>query len=103
MNFGHTVGHGIESTTELHHGECVALGMLPMCGDAARERIKWLLDKAGLPTEYKFDIQAAAAAASHDKKAENDIINTVTVDEIGSFQFEKINASRLENIMKEVF
>lgn len=103
LNFGHTVGHGIESTTELHHGECVALGMLPMCGDAVRGRIKRLLDKAGLPTECKFDIQAAAAAASHDKKAENDIINTVTVDEIGSFQFEKINSSQLENIMKEVF
>ena len=42
LNFGHTVGHGIESEAELsglYHGECVALGMLPMCGDAVRERL----------------------------------------------------------------
>lgn len=103
LNFGHTIGHGIESITELHHGECVALGMLPMCGEAVRERIKKILDKAGLPTEYRFDIKAAAAAAGHDKKAENNAINAVKVDEIGSFRFEKINTNRLENIMKEVF
>ena len=38
LNFGHTIGHGIEAvkgikgrrTTGLFHGECVALGMLPM-------------------------------------------------------------------------
>ena len=38
LNFGHTIGHGIEAvrgvrgrrTTGLYHGECVALGMLPM-------------------------------------------------------------------------
>ncbi|MBQ2863141.1 MAG: 3-dehydroquinate synthase, partial [Clostridia bacterium] len=34
LNFGHTVGHGIESSegmSALYHGECVALGMIPMC------------------------------------------------------------------------
>ena len=38
LNFGHTIGHGIEAvkgikgrrTVGLYHGECVALGMLPM-------------------------------------------------------------------------
>ena len=37
LNFGHTVGHGIESSADLHalyHGECVALGMLPMCAES---------------------------------------------------------------------
>ena len=42
LNFGHTIGHGIEAvrgvrgrrTTGLYHGECVALGMLPMIEDA---------------------------------------------------------------------
>ena len=40
LNFGHTIGHGIESRgTGLYHGECVALGMIPMCGDAVRQRL----------------------------------------------------------------
>ena len=36
LNLGHTIGHGIESSenlSELYHGECVALGMIPMCGE----------------------------------------------------------------------
>lgn len=41
LNFGHTLGHGIEAVkgiggrrkTGLYHGECVALGMLPMIED----------------------------------------------------------------------
>ena len=40
LNFGHTLGHGIESLYEengLYHGECVALGMLPMCSYARSE------------------------------------------------------------------
>ena len=31
LNFGHTLAHGIEAQGSLYHGECVALGMLPMC------------------------------------------------------------------------
>ena len=46
LNFGHTIGHGIEAvrgvrgrrTPGLYHGECVALGMLPMIEDSALDR-----------------------------------------------------------------
>ena len=40
LNFGHTLGHGIESMhaeNGLLHGECVALGMIPMCSVPVRE------------------------------------------------------------------
>ena len=42
LNFGHTLGHGIEAEcnmSELYHGECVALGMLPVCSEGARARL----------------------------------------------------------------
>ena len=49
LNFGHTVGHGIESSKgELYHGECVALGMIPMCGENIRQRVIAVLKKCDL-------------------------------------------------------
>ena len=46
LNFGHTIGHGIEAvkgikgrrTVGLFHGECVALGMLPMIESKALQK-----------------------------------------------------------------
>ena len=48
LNFGHTVGHGIESSEEmceLYHGECVALGIPPMCGADIREKVTAVLKR----------------------------------------------------------
>ena len=53
LNFGHTLGHAIESANHLgglYHGECVALGMLPMIEDASlRRRTRAVYKKLGLP------------------------------------------------------
>ena len=92
-NFGHTVGHAIESERELHglyHGECVALGMLPMVSDAVRARLLPLLEKLSLPTTVTLDKNRAYQALLHDKKSDVDSITAVIADEIGSFRFEKI-------------
>ncbi|MCF0142212.1 MAG: 3-dehydroquinate synthase, partial [Parasporobacterium sp.] len=39
LNFGHTIGHGIESASngEMLHGEAVAVGMVYMCSEPVRE------------------------------------------------------------------
>ena len=98
LNFGHTVGHAIESERELHglyHGECVALGMLPMVSDAARARLLPLLEKLSLPTTVTLDKNRAYQALLHDKKSDVDSITAVIADEIGSFRFEKIPVSEM--------
>ncbi len=94
LNFGHTLGHGIESQAALregdralYHGECVALGMLPMCAPEVRDRLVSVLKKAGLPTETDIDVQAALAAVSHDKKMDGNKINYVYCPAIGAFEF----------------
>ncbi|MBR2886942.1 MAG: 3-dehydroquinate synthase, partial [Bacteroidales bacterium] len=48
LNFGHTLGHGIESVTDFFHGECVALGMIPMCNQTLRDRLIAVLRKENL-------------------------------------------------------
>lgn len=88
LNFGHTIGHGIESSENgaLYHGECVALGMLPMCGEEIRDKVKKVLEKCELYREIEFDWDEIEKAAFHDKKADGDMVTVTTVNEIGSFE-----------------
>ena len=41
----------------LYHGECVALGMIPMCSAAVRERLIPVLKKLNLPTSTDFETE----------------------------------------------
>lgn len=89
LNFGHTVGHGIEAGSgnpALYHGECVALGIIPMCSDEIRPRVIEVLKKCDLYREINYDWESIAAAAFHDKKADGDKVTVTTVKEIGSFE-----------------
>lgn len=99
LNFGHTVGHGIEASAfgELYHGECVALGMIPMCGASVKGRVISALEKTGLPVSYPFDREKVREALSHDKKSDTKGITAVFCREIGTFEF--INTDT-EELMK---
>ena len=104
LNFGHTVGHGIETASGLSllHGECVALGMLPMCGAEIRERVANTLKALSLPTKAIFNTEVVISAVKHDKKMEGDQINVVYVNEIGKFEFQKMQFSHFESQLREV-
>ncbi len=104
LNFGHTIGHGIESYEDLHglyHGECVALGMLPMCEDEVRERIVTVLKKVGLPTTLDFDADRVYEAVTHDKKADGDQIRVIYVSEIGKYEMKKVSLSDFRETVRE--
>lgn len=108
LNFGHTIGHGIESEEGLHglyHGECVALGMIPMCSENVRARLISVLKKLNLPTEIALNSEKVISAIVHDKKMRDNIVNTVFVNEIGSFEMKKMSvdeiAQKLSAVIKE--
>lgn len=115
LNFGHTVGHGIESllgvgeesgTREdggLYHGECVALGMLPMCAEGVRARLVPILKALSLPTSISVDASLVTRAMTHDKKAGDGFVTVILVDEVGSYREEKMSFSALEKRVKECF
>ncbi len=104
LNFGHTLGHAIEAREEMsgiYHGECVAMGMMPMCSAEVKARLEALLTRLGLPTEYTGDIRAALEFITHDKKCEGGIINAVVCNEIGSFEIIKMSEKEFcERVLK---
>ena len=95
LNFGHTVGHAIEALGNLYHGECVALGMIPMCSDEVKKRLIPLLRMANLPTEYRLDAGALNEFIRHDKKSSADGIETIFVDTPGSWKTEKLSVEQI--------
>ena len=104
LNFGHTLGHGIESESGLgglYHGECVGLGMIPMCSKEVRSRLIPALERLHLPTVVEGDWEKILSLAAHDKKRSGDQISVVFVDEIGSFRMEKMPLEDWKNLIKE--
>ncbi len=103
LNFGHTIGHGIESAANglLYHGECVALGMLPMCSAEVRGRLASVMEKLSLPTKAAVDADAVCAAMLHDKKTAADGTTAVMVDSVGTGYFKKLSPKELENMAKD--
>ena len=100
LNFGHTIGHGIESCGGLYHGECVALGMLPMCGEPIRSRVIDVLKKCNLYRTMEYDWDAISAAMFHDKKADGDTVTIVFVNEIGDFEMKTIPCEEVIEMAK---
>ena len=102
LNFGHTIGHGVESAAQgsLYHGECVAIGMMPMCSDGIRARLQPLLKKLGLPTATQLDKDAIWAAMQHDKKSNSTGFSAVFVEEIGKAYAKTISFDDMKTILE---
>ncbi len=106
LNFGHTLGHGLESLHEengLLHGECVALGMLPLCSPAVRERLLPVLEKLGLPVTCSADPDRVMQAVVHDKKMYAGKIHTIFVETVGSFTEKDLTPDELKSLYLQYF
>ncbi|MBQ8371701.1 MAG: 3-dehydroquinate synthase [Clostridia bacterium] len=104
LNFGHTFGHGVEAEEEMHglyHGECVAIGMLPMCSDSVRARLAPVLEKLSLPTKFSGNLESALGFMLHDKKSAERGIDAVLVDEVGSCRIERMSTNALSDRIRE--
>lgn len=106
LNFGHTLAHAIESENDmqnLYHGECVALGMIPMCSSAVRERLIPVLKKLNLPTSNDFDTEKIISAMRHDKKLMGDDITVIFVPEVGKYEMREVPFDTFAKEIKESF
>jgi len=115
LNFGHTIGHAIESAKNFAflHGECVGLGMKAAMyiafqrGYVSSEDLK-VLDKLlniyALPrTVEGLDIDTLFLFLSKDKKSENGIIKFILPNPVGEAKiFTDLTREELESGMKAV-
>lgn len=114
LNYGHTIGHAIETETgycRFLHGEAVAIGMhlearlSEIMGIADRGdvlKIKSLIESYGLPSELPVDLNADKLI-SHmelDKKVEAGKMKFVLPEKIGKVRIQKgININDIEMAM----
>ena len=108
LNFGHTLGHGIEAvrgikgrrTTGLYHGECVALGMLPMIeSKTLQKRVRAVYRRLGLPLRASYDKQKVLAEMLHDKKAQAGQITLIKVPGLGCWRTDTVPAAALAALL----
>jgi 3-dehydroquinate synthase len=97
LNYGHTLGHAIETATgygRLHHGEAIAMGMefaarlslrLGLCNQTLLDRQRGLLKQIGLPTTLplRIDPQRLLATMELDKKVQGGRIHFVLPKRLG--------------------
>lgn len=105
LNFGHTIGHGIEAyydLTKYFHGECVSMGMFYfITSPELKERLKKICLRMGLPVTDTFDIQKVYELTAMDKKASGDHITTVWVDEPGEAYLKEIPQTELLTLLEK--
>ena len=101
LNFGHTIGHAIESANfgKLYHGECVALGMLYMCSEDIKSRLTIALKRLDLPTEIEISKQDILTALKHDKKGNKDSVSAIFVSKIGECEIREVKCEELINLI----
>lgn len=103
LNFGHTIAHAVESEGKLLHGECVALGMLPMCAQPLREQLKTVLESLNLPTDCKTDKSVILNGILHDKKIGKSTVSAILCENAGSYTVKELSPEKIVEKYCEVF
>lgn len=114
LNYGHTIGHALESLghyRRLIHGEAVAIGMvqeallarrLGLCSDDVVARQRRLITNAGLPTEVPpVRFAQLWTAMQHDKKVSQGRVQCVLPRAIGQVEVRPLERQDVEGWFRE--
>lgn len=117
LNYGHTIGHAVESLTGyriVNHGEAVAIGMvaagaiavnLQLWDKEAAERQDALIKKAGLPTQLPagIDIEAIIDALQADKKVKAGKVRFILPTQIGAVTItDQVPADAIRQVLRQM-
>ena len=112
LNYGHTIGHAIETVSDfaIGHGEAVAIGMVAAARISNKMglfdrgelvRLRSLIGRAGLPTEMPgLEAEAAVQAMRHDKKIHEGKLRFVLPRAIGDvFITDEVSPRLIERVL----
>lgn len=109
LNFGHTIGHAIETQYGLMHGEAVAIGMVcagkisgQVAGFNDTAKVQDLITKYQLPVHLDFDAKKVFEVLVMDKKRVNKEMNFVLLEKIGKAIVQPISLKQLEKIINKL-
>ncbi len=110
LNFGHTIGHALETQYELLHGQAISIGMTYAChiseqltGFKQTGRVVSVLEKYNLPTYASFNKQKVFDVLKMDKKRERKEMNYVLLERIGKGVVKSISLKQLERIIQDLY
>ncbi|MBA4417831.1 MAG: 3-dehydroquinate synthase [Syntrophus sp. (in: bacteria)] len=111
LNFGHTLGHALEKTMGIRHGEAVSIGMVAAArlseakGMVTKDdvaRIERLLAHFGLPRTMIIDREAVIDAIKKDKKRVGEEIHFVLLEGIGNARVTAITIEELKGVLDDL-
>ncbi|MDD5127249.1 MAG: 3-dehydroquinate synthase, partial [Dehalococcoidales bacterium] len=112
LNYGHTVGHAIESVSNftMGHGAAISIGMVvaakianrrKMLGADGTKRLTALLERGGLPTKLpEFKIEEIISAMLHDKKIAQGKLRFVLLRSIGDAMIAEASPALIEEVWR---
>ena len=104
LNFGHTIGHALESDYGLNtylHGECVAMGMLFFIEDPLlKQRVLSIYQRLDLPNVPDYDVERIMERMLHDKKNSGKTISVVKVPKAGTFRIDEMDMDSLRQVLE---
>ena len=112
LNYGHTIGHAVESVSDFRigHGQAVAMGMVAAARISNQmgildgkdvARLRKVIEQAGLPTEMPdLKPEEIIQAMKHDKKVRENKVRFVLLKSIGDvFVSDEVSQSLVERIL----
>lgn len=112
LNFGHTIGHGIEKSSgyAVTHGHGVSMGMaaitlvaekMNLCEKGTYDYLCGVLKKCGLPIDCPYSAEEIYAAALSDKKRSGNAITLVLPEKPGKCVLYKTDTDKLSEMIEK--
>ena len=110
LNFGHTIGHAIENLYQLPHGHAVSIGIVAACSiseeinnfySSEKNSVIKLLQQYELPVKLKYDSEKIWDVLLMDKKRNNDTMNFILLDTIGTGIVKPIPLVQLKSLLEQ--